>query len=113
VAAPEGNRPHPIAVEGSTAPDAISVATKDALSTQQLGAWSYYAGASGTVNVAANQRVIGILTHSTNGGSFTVAGGPSIPVPANVTIDINPLGNLTGPTIVFTGTDTYLVEVVQ
>jgi hypothetical protein len=77
------------------------------------GTWAYYAGVSGTVNVAAGQRVIGIAAHSTLGGSMTINGGASIPIPANVGISFSPQGNLVAPTIVFTSTDSYAVEVVS
>lgn len=79
----------------------------------QAGTWSYYAGASGTVNVSSSERVLGIATHALTAGSFTIDGGDSIPVPANTGIAIQPLGNLVGPTIVFSGTDSYFVEVVS
>jgi hypothetical protein len=79
----------------------------------QTGTWSYYAGASGNVNVTAGQRVIGIAVHSTAGGSFTINGGASIPVPANSSIEIQPLAQLVAPAFVFTGTDSYFVEVLS
>lgn len=77
------------------------------------GAWSYYAGTSGSVVVSAGARVLGIAAHSTTGGSFTINGANTVTIPANVSINIEPLGNLIAPTIVFTGTDTYFVEVVS
>lgn len=77
------------------------------------GSWAYYAGASGTVTVSAGQRVIGIAAHATTAGSMTINGGASVPIPANVGLAIAPNGNLVAPTIVFTGTDSYFVEVVS
>lgn len=77
------------------------------------GTWAYYAGVSGSVSVSAGQRVIGIAAHSTAGGSMTVNGGASIPLPATISVAIQPVGNLVAPTIVFTGTDTYMIEVVS
>ena len=77
------------------------------------GTWAYYAGTSGTVVVGAGRRVLGIAAHSTTGGSFTINGGNTITLPANVSVNIEPLGNLIAPTIVFTSTDTYFVEVVS
>lgn len=77
------------------------------------GAWSYYAGASGTVNVASGERVVGIAAHATTSGSMTIAGGSSVPLPANSGIQFSPQGNLVGPVaVVFTGTDSYAVEVL-
>jgi hypothetical protein len=79
----------------------------------QLGAWSYRTGASGTVNVASGERVIGIAAHATVAGSITVAGGASIPIPAGTQMQFSPLGNISGPiAIVMTGTDSYLVEIL-
>lgn len=80
---------------------------------KNFGTWSYYAGVSGTVTVAGGQRVLGIGTHASSAGSFTINGGNSIPVPAGVAVNINPLANVVAPTIVFTGTDSYFVEVVS
>jgi hypothetical protein len=77
------------------------------------GTWGYYAGASGTVNVSAGQRVIGIAAHSTLGGSMAINGGASVPIPAASGIAIEPFGNLVAPTMVFTSTDAYFVEVVS
>src|SRR5579863_9998328 len=96
-------------VDGSAVTQPVSENNVD----KNFGTWSYYAGTSGTVTVSAGQRVIGIGCHSTSGGSFTINSGSSIPVPANVGISIEPLGNLTAPTIVFTSTDSYFVEVVS
>ena len=81
--------------------------------SNQSGTWAYYAGTSGTVNVSAGQRVIGIAAHSTVGGSMTINGGASITIPANSGISIAPIGNITAPTIVFTSTDSYFIEVVS
>lgn len=77
------------------------------------GNWSYYSGTFGTVTVSSGQRVIGIGCHSTNGGSIVINSGSTVPVPAGVGIGIEPNGNLVAPTIVFTGTDSYFVEVVS
>jgi hypothetical protein len=96
-------------VDGS----AVTQPTSETNVDKNFGTWSYYAGSSGTVVVSAGQRVIGIGVHATTAGSFTINGGASIPIPANVGISIEPLGNIIAPTIIFTGTDSYMVEVVQ
>jgi hypothetical protein len=80
---------------------------------KSFGTWSYYAGTLGTVNVSAGQRVTAITCHCTTAGSLTIAGGSTITVPANTSFSDNPKGNITAPTIVFTGTDAYFVEVVS
>lgn len=78
-----------------------------------FGTWAYYSGVSGTVTVTAGQRVIGIAAHSTLGGSYTINGGSAIVLPPGVAVMFNPMGNLTAPTIIFTSTDTYVIEVVS
>lgn len=78
----------------------------------RVGVWSYHAGSAGTVNVPAGTRVIGIAAHATTAGSITIAGGDSIPVPATSGIAITPNGQLIGPSIVFSGTDSYFVEML-
>lgn len=80
---------------------------------KSFGTWAYYGGTSGTITVGAGQRVLSISCHSTIGGSLTINGGATIPVPANVGFAINPRGNLVAPTIVYSSTDSYFIEVVS
>lgn len=80
---------------------------------KSFGTWAYYGGTAGTINVSAGQRVLSISCHSTTGGTLQINGGQIIPVPANVGFAINPLGNLVAPTIIYSGTDSYFVEVVS
>ena len=107
----------PISVASLPLPSGASTeVTLDTLSdnvAKTFGTWAYYAGVSGSVSVTAGQRVLGIAAHSTLGGSFTINGGAAITIPANSGISINPVGNLTAPTIVFTTTDSYFIEVVS
>lgn len=77
------------------------------------GTWSYYAGISGMVNVGAGERVLGIAARSATGGSLSIDGGPPVPIPAEAGISISPQGKLVGPSIVFSGTDSYFVEVLS
>jgi hypothetical protein len=79
----------------------------------ESGTWGYHAGVSGSITLPSNALVLGIAAHSTAGGSLTINSGDSIPVPANTAVDLAPRGNLSGPTIVFTGTDSWLIEFVQ
>jgi hypothetical protein len=81
--------------------------------SNQAGTWDYYAGTSGTVNVAAGERVLSIAAHATTAATLTIDGGDSIPIPAATQINLVPMGNLVAPTLVFTGTDSYMVEVVS
>lgn len=74
----------------------------------RTGVWSYVAGVSGSRTITG--KIQSILAHSTAGGSFTVNGGDSIPVPANTGFAFAPEGNLVNATFVFTNTDMYLIE---
>jgi len=87
---------------------------------QEQGTWAYYAGTSGTVTVSAGQRVLQITAIAQqSAASITINGGASITLPYGSTdkgsssIEIEPKGNLTAPTIVFTGTSAYFIEVVS
>lgn len=108
-----GNFPATQAVIQSTTPWTISGAVTESNVDKSFGTWAYYAGTSGTVTVTAGQRVIGISAHSTSGGTMTINGGATITIPANVSFNLSPLGNVVAPTIVFTSTDTYFIEVVS
>jgi hypothetical protein len=92
------------------ASDQSAVPTSNTFQSNQTGTWGYDAGTSGTASIGSGKRVIGIAAHATTAGSFTINGGVSIPVPANSSVEIQPLGNVTNPTIVFSGTDSYFVE---
>lgn len=87
-------------------------ATLEEIQAQYTGIWSYYAGVSGTVSVTG--RVLGI-TAITVGLAATVSinGGPNIPLPRFVSVEITPKTNLVNPTVVFTNTDSYLIEVLN
>jgi hypothetical protein len=112
VVQPTGTNLH-TTVDNFPATQPISGAVTEVNVDKNFGAWSYYAGAFGTVIVGAGQRVLGIGVHATTTGVLTINGGASIPIPAGVSINIEPLANLVAPTIVFTGTDSYMVEVVS
>jgi hypothetical protein len=109
--------PLPVSVTASVLPTgAATEATLLTLETnvaKNYGTWFYYAGVVGTVVVAAGQRVVGISAFSVLGGSLAINGGADITLPPGVAINIEPKGNLIAPTIVFTETDTYIVEVVS
>lgn len=75
------------------------------------GSWGYHAGVSGTVNITG--RVLGVAAHAAAGGAtVSINGGDTIPVPTGAGIALTPVGTLIAPTIVFTGTDSYMVETV-
>lgn len=73
------------------------------------GTPSYAAGASGTVSVPAGMKVTAIVCHSTTGGSLTIGGGASIPVPANGQFFDASTPYVGAISIVFTSTDSYYV----
>ena len=79
--------------------------------TTRFGSWAYRAGVSGTPTPPAYGRPVSVACHATTAGSLTIGGGDSIPVPAGSTfgIDLDP-DNTGAPAIVFTGTDSYIVE---
>lgn len=87
-------------------------ATLTARLPQVVGTWDYYAGASGTVNVGAGRRVVGIAVHATTAATMTINGGAAILIPPNSSIDIVPNAQLVAPALAFTGTDSYFVETV-
>lgn len=90
-----------------------SLAVTDANVDRSFGTWAYHAGALGTVVIPAGQRVLGLTAHSVGGGTMVINGGDSITIPANTSFLVQPLGNLVAPTIVFTSTDAYFIEVVS
>lgn len=94
----------PVTVEGS-------VTITDA---NQSGAWNYLAGTDGSATVPANNKVLQISASASTAlaASFSVNGGPSIPIPLGQAITLEPRGNLVSPTIVFTNTASYVVEYV-
>jgi hypothetical protein len=112
VVQPTGTNLH-TTVDNFPATQPISGAVTEVNVDKNFGAWSYYAGSFGTVTVSGGQRVLGIGVHATTAGVLTINGGASIPIPAGVSINIEPLANLVAPTIVFTNTDSYMVEVVS
>lgn len=78
------------------------------------GTWGYRSGTSGTPSIPAGAKVLNISAISPSGAasSFTINGGNTITVPASQNFTLSPRGNLVAPTIVFSGTDSYLVEYV-
>ena len=106
-------------VSATTLPLPTGAATENTLNAlntniaKEYGTWSYYSGTSGTVSVTAGQRILSISCHATIAGTTTINGGASIPIPANVGFSINMTGILVAPTVVFTNTDSYFIEVVS
>lgn len=98
----------------TAAPESSSDGTTsvDIVAAPSIGTWNYYAGVSGTVMVGAGQRVLAVCAYSLAGGTVVINGGDTIPVPPGVACNLTPVGNVTAPTVVFTSTDSYFIEVV-
>ena len=84
------------------------------------GVWGYKAGVSGSITLAANQKVVSIYAVALeSAGSVVINGGDTIPVPYGATDKVSSAfgdlirGDLIAPTIVFTGTDAYFVQYVD
>jgi hypothetical protein len=84
------------------------------------GKFTYYGGASGTVTLPNGATVKSIVVHSTSGGTVTIFGGDTIPVPAGYGFGLRMshencvAGQTAGGSaaIVFAGTDSYYVETI-
>lgn len=86
----------------------------EAEGTQFSGTWKYYSGVSGVVNVLTGEKILGIAGHATVAGSMVIGTGSSIPIPATSAVEFRPQRILVGPvSITFTGTDSYVIEVVS
>ena len=77
------------------------------------GTWGYLAGTSeASLVLGGSKKVLSWTCHATTAGSMTINNGASIILPANTSLSDNPNGNLTDPTFVFTGTDSYYISYV-
>lgn len=81
-----------------------------------------FAGASGTVTLPAGAQILSFIAHATSAGSVTfpdgIGGTVTLPVPAGTWAAYDPkhlacaMGAAAGlDTVVFTSTDSYLLEV--
>lgn len=76
------------------------------------GTWSYYGGTN-DAGLVVTGRVMAISAYATaSGATISINGGDAIPVPVHGGLTLSPRGNLVSPTIAFTGTAAYFVEVV-
>lgn len=92
--------------DNPTEPPAVTV-------NRQPGTWGYDAGTSGTEVISSGRRVISITAHCTTAGSMTIDGGDTITIPATSSLTIRIDGVLVAPTLIFTGTDAYIVQWVS
>jgi len=82
-----------------------------------VGKIAYHAGANGTVNLAAGEKLLHVRAHATAAGSCSIAGGDAIPIPAGTTFE-DSINSFTAEwvgavALVFTGTDSYFVKTLQ
>lgn len=90
-----------------------NITTSDPNVPDLTGTWSYVSGVAGTPVLPAGCRVIGIAAiPATGGGTVTVDGGDTVVIPEGFPLDWQPLGQLVGPTLVFSGTQSFVVEVL-
>jgi hypothetical protein len=87
-----------------------------------VGTWTYQSGTSGSVVVPSSAIVVRIMAHASAGGAYvTVFGGSQIPIvngapPTDLFFNhdlVQAHSNGASATIVFSGTDAYLVEQVS
>lgn len=75
------------------------------------GTWGYDSGVSGSVTIGVGKRVLQITAVAgALGATMTINGGSTVTIPALTSITLEPCGNLTAPSLVFTGTAGYFVE---
>lgn len=98
---------------GNTSGQTVDVVNGALIASQSNAVWSYAAGVSGTVVVPVATRVVAFSAYSALGGTITINGGQPITLPIGVAISITPRVPLISPTIIFTGTSTYFVELVS
>lgn len=74
------------------------------------GQWGYSSGTAGTLSLSGGKRVLAVSAIAVSGGTATIDGGDTITIPAGGTFVIEPRVQVVDPEIVFTGTDSYIVE---
>lgn len=80
----------------------------------ETGTYKLYTGVSGTADILAGERIVGI--HCVAGAlDATIAVGALavVTVPATRSFSLSPKGNVVGTDVVFTNTSSYVVEVLS
>lgn len=91
-----------------------SLSNMDGKLPDLAGTWGYESGVSGSAIIGAGKRVLQITAVAgALGATMTINGGATVTIPALTSITIEPKGNLTAPSLVFTGTSGYFVEHVS
>ncbi len=101
-----------VAIADLPLPD--GAATESTLSNlpDLTGVWGYKAGTSGVVDVDAGRVLMIKATCGMIAGVISINGGDPIPIPPGGSVSICPKAQLVAPTIIFTTTNSYLVEYV-
>lgn len=82
--------------------------------TTEHGVWGYTSGVQGTATIPVGARVLQLsAVAGASGATMTINGGDTVTIPALASITIEPKGNLTAPSLVFTSTTGYFVEYVS
>ncbi len=79
-----------------------------------VGSWAYLSGTEGSASVPAGKKVLQISACAPldTPATFSINGGSTVTVPAAQAFTFEPRGNLVAPSLVFTGTASYVVEYV-
>lgn len=83
------------------------------MSVSKTGTYGYAAGTNATVVVPANanvSRIWALGAAAGNAATVAVNGGNAVPIMQATTVEMLPNHSLVSPTIVFTGTQSYIVE---
>lgn len=87
------------------------IALEEKTQDETSGTWAYYAGVDGTVNVTG--RVYGITARTgAIDGTMSINGGTSVLLRRYDDLSWEPRGQLLDPTVTFTDTDQYIIEVM-
>lgn len=91
-----------------------SLSSIDGKLPDQSGTWGYDSGTAGSISISSGLRVLQITAVAgASGATMTINGGSTVTIPALTSITIEPKGNLTAPSLVFTSTTGYFVEYVS
>lgn len=105
----------PLPTGASTAANQTSIINALSNLPDYTGTWSYTSGTSGSPIISGGKRIIGIAAHAPNSASasMVINGGSTITIPAGSWLNWEPLAQLTDPVVSFTGTDSFIVEMVS
>ena len=94
------------------------------IQNMRVGIWNYTSGTSGTVDMSTlynNSDITGLdecrvlsitCIAGTSNATVKIDNRDNITVPANQSLTLTPNGTIVNPTIIFTGTASYVIEFV-